>query len=447
MSSVNDRVVVEFVRSLGSPSSSGDAGTSNPTEKASRKRLLARINADEAKLSAEGRPWYEVKASSLQESDKAIIKDLSGMSDQYEILIPLPEDRAHLPPEGYHTFYLNHLEMGLSVGDPDPPPVRQRKNKNYRHREAINTNNSSICIDIHRVFSQLPVWHLCLAPTADRIMKSYLLEAYKKQESEVSRGSNPPTEERGNPYPEEPSNPPPTELTKEKRRRSSSGRRSLDEVMAKHDNLMKEIEEVRGASDAEKKSLANKLAASEASVTHLQEEIKKVGEEAEEKIKKVQEEAEASWEKKKEGFLKSDEFDRLCSTRALSFFQQGFNGCLAQIRTNGYSEAEHPFSFLNVLKSLEDLPDEGEVESSMAKKYYVCCTVNFFTVCWCMSAEEEPGSDQFHEEIGTSTVGCVGLLIRSTTGIPIPSSVCTRKHDEDFTDGISSPERSEQVRR
>ncbi|KZV23009.1 hypothetical protein F511_33207 [Dorcoceras hygrometricum] len=32
------------------------------------------------------------------------------------------------------------------------------------------------------------------------------------------------------------------------------------------------------------------------------------------------------------------------------------------------------------------------------------------------------------------------------TGIPIHSSVCTRKHDEDFTDGISLPERSEQVR-
>ncbi|KZV54267.1 hypothetical protein F511_27019 [Dorcoceras hygrometricum] len=58
-----------------------------------------------------------------------------------------------------------------------------------------------------------------------------------------------------------------------------------------------------------------------------------------------------------------------------------------------------------------------------------------------------PGSDQFYEEIGTSTVGCVGLLIRSKIGISIPSSVCTRKHDEDFTDGISSPERSEQVRR
>ncbi|KZV35764.1 protein HOTHEAD-like, partial [Dorcoceras hygrometricum] len=55
-----------------------------------------------------------------------------------------------------------------------------------------------------------------------------------------------------------------------------------------------------------------------------------------------------------------------------------------------------------------------------------------------------PGSDQFHEEIGTSTVGGFGLLIRSTTGIQIPSLVCTRKVDEDFTDGISSTERSKQ---
>ncbi|KZT76621.1 hypothetical protein F511_46354 [Dorcoceras hygrometricum] len=32
------------------------------------------------------------------------------------------------------------------------PPVRQRKNKNLEYREAINTKNSSTCINIHRVF-------------------------------------------------------------------------------------------------------------------------------------------------------------------------------------------------------------------------------------------------------------------------------------------------------
>ncbi|KZV38097.1 hypothetical protein F511_36114 [Dorcoceras hygrometricum] len=69
-------------------------------------------------------------------------------------------------------------------------------------------------------------------------------------------------------------------------------------------------------------------------------------------------------------------------------------------------------------------------------------------LCNCRSAlSQAPGSDQFHEKIGTSTVGGCRLLIWSTTGFSIPSSVCTRKHDEDFTDGISSSRRSDQVRR
>ncbi|KZV37430.1 hypothetical protein F511_12448 [Dorcoceras hygrometricum] len=37
------------------------------------------------------------------------------------------------------------------------------------------------------------------------------------------------------------------------------------------------------------------------------------------------------------------------------------------------------------------------------------------------------------------------LLIRSTTGIMTPSSVCTRKRDEFITDGISSSRWSKQV--
>ncbi|KZV48237.1 hypothetical protein F511_26782 [Dorcoceras hygrometricum] len=152
------------------------------------------------------------------------------------------------------------------------------------------------------------------------------------------------------------------------RETARSSRRSLDDVMVKHHRMMKEVEDVRGASDAENKSLEQNLAALEASVMRLQEEMKKAGEEAEEKIKKVQEEAETAWEKKKEDFLKSDEFDRLCVTRALSFFQKGFDGCLTQIRDNGYSEAEYPFSFLDVLNSLEALPDDGEAGSSGAKK-------------------------------------------------------------------------------
>ncbi|KZT76465.1 hypothetical protein F511_46510 [Dorcoceras hygrometricum] len=51
------------------------------------------------------------------------------------------------------------------VGDPDPPPGRQRKNNQKLNREAINTKNKSTFYDIHRMFSELPLWHLCLAPT------------------------------------------------------------------------------------------------------------------------------------------------------------------------------------------------------------------------------------------------------------------------------------------
>ncbi|KZV29486.1 hypothetical protein F511_03771 [Dorcoceras hygrometricum] len=179
MSSIYEHLVVETARSLGSSSSSEDVGTCSPSDKASRKRFLARINADEARLIAEGRPWYEVRASLLQESDKAIIRDLSG--------------------------------PGLG--------------------------------------------------------------------GELSR------------------------MVSNAREVARSSRRSLDEVITKHDKLMREIGDVRGASDADKRSLSNNLDASEASVARLQVEMKRMQEETEEKIKSMQEEAEATWRKRKEDFL------------------------------------------------------------------------------------------------------------------------------------------------
>ncbi|KZV32472.1 hypothetical protein F511_16524 [Dorcoceras hygrometricum] len=63
---------------------------------------------------------------------------------------------------------------------------------------------------------------------------------------------------------------------------------------------------------------------------------------------------------------------------------------------------------------------------------YVICARRVRTPCTTCARQrsEAPGSDQFHEEIGTSTVGGFGLLIWSTTGIPISSPICTRKLDE-----------------
>lgn len=71
-------------------------------------------------------------------------------------------------------------------------------------------------------------------------------------------------------------------------------------------------------------------------------------------------EAETLWARKKEDFIKSKEFDALCADKALEYFELGFQGCLAQFRANGYSEFEHPASFLNSEKALEDML-EGEL--------------------------------------------------------------------------------------
>ncbi|KZV52824.1 hypothetical protein F511_20167 [Dorcoceras hygrometricum] len=482
----------------------------------------------------------------FKESDKAIIRDLCGMSDNYEIRIPVVEDRAHLPPKGYHTFYLSHLEMGLRF--PVPRFIQNLCDhlKVSPSQLTPNSYSSLLALRVLSRFFRAPLslliiiynltqirqqdvgiffirlkpefvfikgnptshkgwmsryffllrnvqagvaWHCDMSwserptrrapplsaqeydPTAfldsmsvkcfnsqeliredllchfgfirkgvevegdlvDRIMKAQLLEAYKRQDSGATKGPSPPPEER----------------VKEKRKKSSSGgdkrprkktpsevgadreagtsspkqsgvevtsfitrlvtttavalfqnfapeldlpvvssasdqaitealatnfvqlsrrvsnarevdrssRRSLDEMMVQHDKLMRELEEVRGASDAKKRSLMDKLVAPEASVARLQEEMKR-----------MQEEAEATWVKRKEYFLKSSEFDQLCSTRALSFFEKVFNGCLGQFRANGYSETEHPVLFLSVLKALEDLPEKGEVESSSALK-------------------------------------------------------------------------------
>ncbi|KZV42645.1 hypothetical protein F511_24296 [Dorcoceras hygrometricum] len=51
----------------------------------------------------------------------------------------------------------------------------------------------------------------------------------------------------------------------------------------------------------------------------------------------------------------------------------------------------------------------------------------------------------FKRKLALQRLAVVVLRIRSTTEIMIPLSVCTRKHDKCFTDGISTSRRSEQV--
>ncbi|KZV55875.1 hypothetical protein F511_15725 [Dorcoceras hygrometricum] len=398
MSSIDDRAVVDFVQSLGSPSSSGTISTSTVPDKVSRRELLARINIEEATLLAAGRPWsrnsVEVLSSSsflhlihnmTQIRQQDVGKFFIRLKPEYGFIKGNPS--SHKGWMSRYFFVRRNVREGIAwycdmswAEKPTkrvlPPPIQEYNpipfikdacTKCFNARDLIRED--LLC---HFGFSRKgvavegdlaqPVTSTTVAffqhfippldaPVVSSASDKKITEALASNflqvlvwGGELSR-----------------------RLTKA-REVAHSSKRSLNDVMAKHDKLMKEIEEVRGASDVEKKSLEQRLTASEASIIRLQEEMKKAGEEAEEKIKRAQEEAEASWEKRKADFLKSDEFDRLCSTRALSFFQHGFDGCLAQIRDNRYSEAEHPFSFLDVLMSLEALPDDGEAEPSGAKK-------------------------------------------------------------------------------
>ncbi|KZV37211.1 hypothetical protein F511_04630 [Dorcoceras hygrometricum] len=58
-------------------------------------------------------PWYEEKASNLKISDIVTIKEKGGTMGKFEVVLLHPDERAHRPPPGFHTFYMNQIEMGL----------------------------------------------------------------------------------------------------------------------------------------------------------------------------------------------------------------------------------------------------------------------------------------------------------------------------------------------
>ncbi|KZV52073.1 hypothetical protein F511_42226 [Dorcoceras hygrometricum] len=80
-----------------------------PSSPETREPLLP----DQAELGSTKPPWYEEKYSNLRSSDIPFIKENGGMFDNFEVILPGPDERAHRPPWGFHTFYINQLEMGL----------------------------------------------------------------------------------------------------------------------------------------------------------------------------------------------------------------------------------------------------------------------------------------------------------------------------------------------
>ncbi|KZV19085.1 hypothetical protein F511_10136 [Dorcoceras hygrometricum] len=115
MSSPDSSIVRRVAESLDSPSPSRlrNEGEEVPSSIDLHRARMLRIARDEVHLVAQGCPWYEVKASTLRESDISLIKEKAGIFVLYEVVIPHVEARAHRPPPGFHTFYINQIDRGL----------------------------------------------------------------------------------------------------------------------------------------------------------------------------------------------------------------------------------------------------------------------------------------------------------------------------------------------
>ncbi|KZV56852.1 hypothetical protein F511_27411 [Dorcoceras hygrometricum] len=159
-------------------------------------------------------------------------------------------------------------------------------------------------------------------------------------------------------------------------------RRSFDEAMGQHAELLARLDELEAlrareqqAAEAREEALEDQLAAEKAArqatkseldaalakKTAVKVELEETKALTEEEVGRLKSDVIHAWDRSKEEFLQSSEFDTLCTERSLRYFKDGFAGCLAQFQDNGYSEEEHPASFLDAKKALMGLPDE-EVE-------------------------------------------------------------------------------------
>ncbi|KZV23714.1 guanylate-binding protein 4-like [Dorcoceras hygrometricum] len=156
---------------------------------------------------------------------------------------------------------------------------------------------------------------------------------------------------------------------------------SMDGVLGHHNELMKQLEEIQTKENVDKESLSAELESSRGEVQALMAQMQTMETQIQSlearaqcyeeesklhlaEVEKLQEERANSWALKKEKFLKSREFNSLCIKKASMYFDKGFEGCLAQFRANGYSEEEHPASFLDVEQALADMSDDEELEDN-----------------------------------------------------------------------------------
>ncbi|KZV58726.1 hypothetical protein F511_18480 [Dorcoceras hygrometricum] len=157
-------------------------------------------------------------------------------------------------------------------------------------------------------------------------------------------------------------------LTKAHQKMNAS-RDQFNKAMGQHAEVLARLEELETLRSREQEAAAAQREALEAQVVAEREahEAEKAAREMlEAELEEIKSQAARDAERLKlegkEEFLKSPEFDTLLGRKAGGFFKNGFFGCVAQWRANGYPEEEHPASFLDVQQAIAEMPDEDEAQ-------------------------------------------------------------------------------------
>ncbi|KZV45160.1 hypothetical protein F511_11760 [Dorcoceras hygrometricum] len=338
---------------------------------------------DQAELGSSQPPWYEEKSSNLRSSDISFIKEKGGMSDRFEVVIPNPNERAHRPPRGFHSFYINQLEMGLRFPLPRFIADLCQHIKISPSQLAPNSYSFLLSLAILLRYHNLPLVPYVSSPMRGKGPERVLPFDFSKDSLVDSPTGVVSTRlmcnmvsDRDLPVMKGAEDSEVVghlavnlasamawggEIIRRLTRAHRTGktnRKKFDEAMGRHAEMVARLEEleVLRAQDevvaaTQRKELEAELAA--------EKEARAAGKQA---LRAELERAHARAERVKEDFLKSPEFDSLLAKKAWGYFKDGFWGCLAQFRSNGYSEEEHPASFLDLQQALEHLGDDEDAE-------------------------------------------------------------------------------------
>ncbi|KZV22360.1 hypothetical protein F511_25707 [Dorcoceras hygrometricum] len=279
---------------------------------------------------------------------------------KFEVVLPHPDERAHCPPPGFHNFYMNQIEMGLRF------PIQRFIAALCHHIKispsqlAPNSYSFLLALAVLLSYDKLPLIPYIFMQLIQikRLGPGKFYISHKGDHTYI----------KGNPsshkgwmsrffYIK-------CDSMKDPWRYERMGKAELLRAMQEEARASGEEVEAHRARELEaaktqRESLEAELAVEkearalerEAMVAELERANAWAGQEAERLKREAREE-----------FLKSPALDALLTKKAWGYFKDGFWGCLAQFRANGYSEEEHPASFLDLQQALADMGDEEEAE-------------------------------------------------------------------------------------